>query len=508
MGGKDTLNGAGGNDRLDGGTGSDSMRGGDGDDTYVVDNSGDVVKESADMGYDVVESSVSYTLGANVEYLTLTGSAAINATGNALDNSLSGNDAANVLNGGAGSDDMSGGGGDDTYIVDSYSDRLMENPGGGIDTVYSGISLDLSRGQSEIENVTLTGTAENASGNDRANALVGNAGNNSLGGYGGNDVLSGMAGNDSLWGGSGNDTLIGGLGDDEYQFALGYGEDRIENAASDFATATDKLWFIHAVPGDVQLTRENDDLVVALSATDRVVIAGYFSEAGNGKIDRIVFGGNQTEWDQATIEAHVESPAEPSAGPDRLDGSAAANEIHGAAGNGTLYSDGGDDKLYGENDGDLLNGGAGSDLVLKMGTADQLTFKNWYAATPSKPVVNLQVIAEAMAGFDAGGADPLLDQQVENFNFSGLVGAFDAACTASPTLTRWALTHALLDFQLAGSDSAAIGGDLAYQYGKNGTLAGIGLTAAQEVIGSASFGTQAQTLRSLESLQTGNVRLS
>lgn len=75
-------------------------------------------------------------------------------------------------------------------------------------------------------------------------------------------------------------------------------------------------------------------------------------------------------------------------------------------------------------------------------------------------------------------------------------------------LTSWALTNALTSFQLAGSDTAAIGGDLAYQYGKNGTLAGIGLTSAQQVIGDAGFGTQAQTLRPLATIQEGAVRLS
>ena len=145
---------------------------------------------------------------------------------------------------------------------------------------------------------------------------------------------------------------------------------------------------------------------------------------------------------------------------------------------------------------------------MKTGGTDQITFKNWYATTPSKPVLNLQIIAEAMADFDAGGSDPLRDQKVENFNFAGLAGAFDAARVANPGLTSWALTDALTQFQLAGSDTAALGGDLAYQYGKNGTLSGIGLTAAQQVIGDGSFGSQAQMLRPLAGLQEGAVRLS
>ena len=99
--------------------GADTLRGGGGNDTYVVDNAGDVVTENAGEGTDLVQSSLTYTLGANVENLTLTGAAAINATGNTLDNILTGNTANNVLTGGAGNDTMRGGAGNDTYVVDA-----------------------------------------------------------------------------------------------------------------------------------------------------------------------------------------------------------------------------------------------------------------------------------------------------------------------------------------------------------------------------------------------------
>ena len=91
-GGNDTLSGGDGNDTLDGGTGADSMDGGFGNDTYIVDNVGDVAAEVAG-GTDTVLASVSYTLSANLENLTLTGSAAINGTGNAKGNVITGNTA-------------------------------------------------------------------------------------------------------------------------------------------------------------------------------------------------------------------------------------------------------------------------------------------------------------------------------------------------------------------------------------------------------------------------------
>jgi Ca2+-binding RTX toxin-like protein len=112
---------------IDGGAGADTMAGGDGNDVYIVDNTGDVVTEAAGAGTDRVQTGLSYTLGANVENLTLTGSSAVNGTGNTLNNVLVGNSAANVLNGKAGADTLTGGGGNDTFVFDSQV--------GGFDTV-------------------------------------------------------------------------------------------------------------------------------------------------------------------------------------------------------------------------------------------------------------------------------------------------------------------------------------------------------------------------------------
>lgn len=114
--GDNILRGYGGNDTIDGGAGADRMEGGLGDDTYMVDNVGDVVVELAAQGTDRIYSTVSYSLGANVEQLYLQGNAAINATGNALDNVLGGNAGNNVINGGKGNDYMTGGGGSDTFV--------------------------------------------------------------------------------------------------------------------------------------------------------------------------------------------------------------------------------------------------------------------------------------------------------------------------------------------------------------------------------------------------------
>src|SRR3569623_131376 len=150
------LTGNSGNHDLDGGAGADTLSGGRGDDTYVIDNTGDVVVENASEGNDTVQSNVTYTLGANVENLNLTGSADINGTGNALNNALTGNSGNNVLDGGAGADTLSGGLGNDVYYIDNTGDVVVENANEGIDTVYSNINSYVLG--ANIENLTLTGT--------------------------------------------------------------------------------------------------------------------------------------------------------------------------------------------------------------------------------------------------------------------------------------------------------------------------------------------------------------
>jgi Ca2+-binding RTX toxin-like protein len=214
--GNDTLYGGLGHDRLDGGTGADTLKGGAGDDTYVVDNVGDVVTEVAGEGADTVQSSLAnYTLGANVENLTLIGTANLNGTGNALNNVLTGNSGVNILKGGAGNDALNGGGGTDTlagglgndsYIVDNAGDVVTELAGEGADTVQSS-SANYTLG-ANVENLQLLGTANlNGMGNALNNVLTGNSGVNILRGGAGNDVLNGGGGADTLSGGDGSDTF-------------------------------------------------------------------------------------------------------------------------------------------------------------------------------------------------------------------------------------------------------------------------------------------------------------
>ena len=63
-----------------------------------------------------------------IENLTLTGTAAINGTGNALDNVITGNDGNNVLTGLAGADTLFGAAGNDKLIGGAGGDTLNGGP--------------------------------------------------------------------------------------------------------------------------------------------------------------------------------------------------------------------------------------------------------------------------------------------------------------------------------------------------------------------------------------------
>jgi Ca2+-binding RTX toxin-like protein len=350
--GNDTLVGNGAANVLDGGAGADSMTGGAGDDTYVVDNVGDLVTEAPDEGVDTVLSSISYTLGANVENLTLTGSANINGTGNGLNNVLTGNSGNNtlsggagndyliggagndVLDGGAGADVMYGGAGDDTYMVDDVGD-VTGDGGGGTDTVIATVTRSLGGG---LENLILAGSANiNGSGNGLANTITGNSGDNALAGNAGDDTLLGGAGSDTLSGGAGNDLLDGGEGDDIMYG--GPGDDVfIVDSAGDITG--DAAGGVDTVMSSVTRT--------LASGLENLILTGAADINGTGNsLANTIIGNSGSN----TLSG--------GAGADILDGGAGDDIMYGGEGNDTFYVD-----SVGDITGESASANGGVDTVI------------------------------------------------------------------------------------------------------------------------------------------------
>jgi Ca2+-binding RTX toxin-like protein len=304
-----------------------------GNDTYIV-GTDDTVVEGLNGGVDLVKSDQTYTLGANVENLTLTGTGNINATGNALNNTLIGNAGNNQLYGGLGVDILKGGTGDDLYLVDlnatnQLEDTLTENAGEGGDTVrlqggavLASSSLLTLGANLENLDASLTGTTLlNLTGNALNNELIGNSANNTLDGGAGNDTLNGGAGNDTLNGGIGSDILIGGLGDDIYTVD-NLGDSVTENAA------------------------EGTDLVRVAIAT----AGGTYNLSANVEYATLV---NTVAFDLTGNDLN-----------NTLTGNAANNRIDGGAGADLMIGGAGNDTYIVDNIGDGIVDSAGVDTVL------------------------------------------------------------------------------------------------------------------------------------------------
>ncbi|MFN9560214.1 MAG: beta strand repeat-containing protein [Dolichospermum sp.] len=363
-----TITGNAGNNTLDGGVGNDTLIGGLGDDIYIVDSITDIVTELTRRGTDTIQSSVTLTLAANFENLTLTGTAAINGTGNAVSNVITGNSGNNTLNGGAGNDTLDGGAGndnliggvgDDIYIVDSVTDIVTELTSGGTDTIQStSVTLTLA---TNVENLTLIGTAAiEGTGNAVSNVLTGNGADN---------TLDGGAGNDTLNGGEGVDDLIGGLGDDIY-----FVDDSSDSITENAAAGTDTV----NSTADYDLSENIENLILTGTAaingtgnTANNTITGNAADNvldGDAGIDTLIGGlGSDTYFVDNSSDSITENANE---GMDTayttINYTAPANienlNLIGTAADGT--GNAGNNIITGNEINNTLNGGAGIDTLI------------------------------------------------------------------------------------------------------------------------------------------------
>ena len=334
------------------GTGADTLIGGLGNDTYIVDNVGDVIIENANQGSkDLVQSSITYVLGDNVENLTLTGSDAINATGNDLNNVLTGNSANNILDAGLGANTLIGGLGDDTYVVHNrFFEFVKENANEGTDLVLTTGDYVLD---DNIENLTLMGSdAIYATGNDLNNVLTGNSANN---------ILDAGLGADTMLGGLGSDTYIVDNADDVV----------IENSSEGTDTVQSSIAYTLGNNIENLTLTENNTINGTGNALDNVITGNTANNVLDGGLGADTLAGGT--------------------GNDTLNGGAGSDAYHFNLGDGAdVISDdnnaGADtNKLVlgeGITTSDLAVSQDGNDLIITINnTTDCVRVKDWFCRT-------------------------------------------------------------------------------------------------------------------------------
>jgi Ca2+-binding RTX toxin-like protein len=396
-----SLTGGAGNDTLDGGAGADKLLGGSGDDSYVVDNSGDSITENVEEGRDTVHTSLAgYTLGANLEELRYTGTAAFTGTGNAGDNVLVGGNNGNKLDGAAGADSLSGGSGADSLVGGAGNDTLVGSAGkdtvdGGADedtlklsgnfadykvsraTATDTVLTDLAGNAVTVRNVEVFHFADGDKSLEQVQYNVASAFNDTLTGGSGNDSLNGLAGADTMIGGLGNDTyVVDNLGDVVQESDAGDG-------------GTDLVQIASASAGTYKMAEFVENAIVTAAASVAVNVSG------NG-------------WDN------------------RITGNAAANTLSGDWGNDTLDGGAGNDKLV---------GGAGDDVYVVSDSGDSVT----------------ELLDEGTDKVQASVASYTLTANVEQLEYTG-TGAFTGTGNALDNLLRGGNGGARLD-GAAGNDT-------------------------------------------------------
>lgn len=367
------LQGGSGADRLEGLGGADTMIGGLGNDTYIVENVNDVIIERANEGIDRVLSQVTYTLGDNVENLTLSTSFAINGTGNILANTIVGNAGANVIDGRGGADTLTGGSGNDTFVFqrgEANGDVVTDFTGAGnvggdiLNLVGYGAGAYVSHAAGSdyyvihagaefgaaTETIRLTGVTNLGAGDYLIDGVAGPA-----------PVVEGDVTPPIDPGAGGNDHL----GDDIY----------VVNSASD-------------VP--VELANGGYDIVqTALTSytlganIEALFYTGTKAFTGTGNaLDNLLVG---------------------SSGADRLDGGLGADTMKGGAGNDTYTVDNINDVV-------IENAGAGTDRVLSRvsytlaDNVENLTLSSSLSINGTGNVLNNVIVGNAGANVLDGRA--------------------------------------------------------------------------------------------------------
>jgi VCBS repeat-containing protein len=332
--GDDELFGGQGDDVLDGGIGSDYMAGGAGNDTYYIGSAGDVVFEEANGGFDTVRVVSNYTMQDNIEAAWIFASgptAAVNVTGNALDNTIIAGDGNNVMDGGAG--------------INSVSYRFAS----------SGVQVSLATTAAQVTFGSGTDTLLNfrhIDGSAYSDILTGNSENNSINGREGEDTLIGGAGNDTYFVDSQNDVIIE---------LANEGTDLVVSTANDYTLSANVENLRILASGAANATGNDGDNLINSGQGNNILNGGLgidtvaYSFASSGvTVDLSIVGAQNT----------VGSGVDTISGFENLTGSNFSD---------TLIGDGSSNRISGGAGTDVIDGGAGNDFL--TGGADSDIFR-------------------------------------------------------------------------------------------------------------------------------------
>jgi Ca2+-binding RTX toxin-like protein len=309
------IRGNAGNNVLDGKGGADNMYGYAGDDVYYVDNAGDRINEWAGNGFDMIRTSVNFTLSSvhYIERLEVQGTAGLTLVGNQLAQGLFGGTGGDWLDGKGGDDTLVGGFGDDTLYGGDGTDRAVFEVASTQVTASAGATsfrLQSSEGNDFVHNsvefLVFTDTILSYADASVLKATVGPAvppingtsATETLHGTAASEQINGLGGYDWIIPGRGNDTVDGGTGLDMVSYSdapevAGRGTnfmldlDLGGGTAKIFGGETDQLISIERATGsifaDVMRGSDGNDEMRGLGDYD-----WFIATAGNDTLD----GGN------------------------------------------------------------------------------------------------------------------------------------------------------------------------------------------------------------------------
>lgn len=354
--GQDTLTAKGTNDTLIAGIGIDTLIDESGGaDTFVVNNTADVVQANSSTANDTIESSVSFTLSANINTLLLEGSSNVTGVGNA--------DSFNLLKANSGNDTLIAGAGNDTLVAGPGNDLLVAGSGGDVleggagSTTYA---LGSGFGHVEIEPGAGTGAIQFGTGISVTSLALG--------------LTTDFTGSPALLIQDGSSSVIvdGGLAGSINQFAFADGSQL--TLAQLLASANVMPGSIAGANGDgvinttpnASLSGSGNDAILATGASDTLTAGVGTESLLVSGADASVIGGSGTE---TLVGAGNGDTVVGGNGNQKLAGFGTADVLVGGLGDDTLVGGAGYDTLIAGTGNTVMYGGAQADsIVLTAGS--------------------------------------------------------------------------------------------------------------------------------------------